>query len=105
MSLSSLIEDINAQVEEHVNGSMSAVHNLNLLGLDTRAAYVLYVSDEAIAVDKSNDRTLQYYGGFEYVEKDYRVEAGDYVFYLAEDDRVQNHIDSWSNDGEEADEE
>ena len=38
-------------------------------------------------------RTLDYYGGFEYVHKYYRREVGDYVFYLAEDDRVRGHIE------------
>jgi hypothetical protein len=44
---------------------------------------------------------MQYYGGFEYVYKEYRHEMGDYVFYLAEDDRVGGHIDSYYEQKEE----
>lgn len=58
------------------------------LGLDRRAAYRLYVSEEGIAVHKSHDNTLQYYGGFEYIDKDLRHVYGDWVFYEAEADRV-----------------
>lgn len=66
------------------------------LGLDARAFYgVAYVDESAIVVSKDQDRSLQYYGGFEYVDKDYRREVGDYVFYLAEDDRVREHLDRY----------
>ena len=64
------------------------------LGLDPRSFYgVAYADESAIVVSKDQDRSLQYYGGFEYVDKDYRREVGDYVFYLAEDDRVREHLD------------
>lgn len=64
------------------------------LGFDPRAFWgYAYVDQSAIVVIKEQDRTLQYYGGFEYVDKDYRREVGDYVFYLAEDDRVRGHIE------------
>lgn len=62
------------------------------LGLDERAAYRLYVDKDrtCIAIEKRNDRPLQYYGGFEYVDKEYRQECGNWVFYLATDDRVDS---------------
>ena len=64
------------------------------LGLDPRSFYgVAYADESAIVVSKDQDRSLQYYGGFEYVDKEYRREVGDYVFYLAEDDRVREHLD------------
>jgi hypothetical protein len=66
------------------------------LGLDPRSFYgVAYVDQSAIVLMKEQDRKLQYYGGFEYVDKDYRREVGDYVFYLAEDDRVRGHLDRY----------
>ena len=64
------------------------------LGLDPRSFWgYAFVDETAIAVIKDQARTLDYYGGFEYVDKDYRREVGDYVFYLAEDERVREHID------------
>jgi hypothetical protein len=71
------------------------------LGLDRRAGYRLFVSEDCIVVDKANDRSLQYYGGFEYVDQDYRVEMGDYVIYLADDERVLGHIDTFYQRDEE----
>jgi hypothetical protein len=64
------------------------------LGLDKRAFWgYAYIDETAVVVIKEQTRTLDYYGGFEYVDKDYRREVGDYVFYLAEDDRVRRHIE------------
>ena len=72
------------------------------LGLDYRAFWgYAYVDETAIVVIKEQDRTLQYYGGFEYVDKAYRREVGDYVFYLAEDERVRSHIERFITIDEE----
>lgn len=71
------------------------------LGLDRRAAYRLFITDEVIAVPKGADRVLQYYGGFEYVDKEYRKELGDWVFYSAEDDRVYGHLSRYEGEEEE----
>lgn len=62
------------------------------LGLDRRAAYRLWVDKDCIIVDKEHDSTLQYYGGFEYVDKEYRTEIDDYVIYLRDDERVDGHL-------------
>jgi hypothetical protein len=66
-----------------------------VFGLDPRAAYQLWLGSEhdCIIVPKDQDRTLQYYGGFEYVMAECRTELGGYVVYSAEDERVQGHID------------
>lgn len=76
------------------------------LGLDPRAFWgYAYVDESAIVVIKEQARTLDYYGGFEYVDKDYRREVGDYVFYLAEDDRVRGHIERFMVIDEEMEDE
>ena len=81
------------EAARHFVGQMTEV-KAKQLGLDPRSFYgVAYVDESAIAVIKDQTRTLDYYGGFEYVDKDYRREVGDYVFYLAEDDRVREHIE------------
>lgn len=63
------------------------------LRLDDRAFYKGWVTEDAIVVHASEDRTLQYYGGFEYVAKEYRLELGSYVVYSAHDERVAKHLD------------
>lgn len=78
--------------------------NPTTLGLDQRSAYRVWISDECIIVDAADDRSMQYYGGFEYVDKEYRVAIGDYVIYLADDGRVSGCIEQF-NDPEEEDEE
>jgi DNA-binding transcriptional ArsR family regulator len=83
------------EMTENVISSMNQATSEDL-GLDPRSSYQkLYVSEDCIAVECREDRTLQYYGGFEYVDKEYRVEMGDYVFYLAEDERVGGHISDY----------
>ena len=67
----------------------------NKLGLDIRAGYTLYIDEECIIVDKNDDRMLQYYGGFEYVDKEYRIEIGDYVIYSNCDDRVSDCLERY----------
>jgi hypothetical protein len=71
------------------------------LGLDQRSARHIWVSDECIIVRAGDDRNLQYYGGFEYVDKEYRVAIGDYVIYLADDNRVSDCIEQFSDSEEE----
>ena len=68
--------------------------NASHFGLDYRAGS-LYVNKECIVVDKQYDRSLQYYGGFEYVDSEYRVMMGDYVIYLRDDGRVNDAIETY----------
>lgn len=65
------------------------------VGLDRRAAYRLYVGEGVLAVHRSSDSTLQYYGGFEYVKREYRFEVGEWVFYSADDRRVEQCLERW----------
>jgi len=74
------------------------------LGLDRRAAYRVWVDDDAIIVSKDQDRTLQYYGGFEYVDKDARIECGDYVIYTNNASRVADCLDYYNETEEETEE-
>jgi hypothetical protein len=84
-----LLVDIQDKVEEMLKGC-ELVHDLSKLGLDQRAAYSgIYVDledEEFVAVAAGSDRILQYYGGFEYIDKEYRHELGNYVFYMTEND-------------------
>jgi hypothetical protein len=86
MSLLDYVDECMDEVEKLVR-HMDYVCPVEL-GLDRRAAYRLFVDSECVVVRKNEDRTLQYYGGFEYVDKEYRTEFGDYVIYTADGDRV-----------------
>ena len=92
-SVFDLIDDVESKTRRFVNDNMDLVPAGDL-GLDPRCGR-LFVSDEGIAVSKDSDRGLQYYGGFEYVDKDYRFELGDFVFYSVDDNRVREHVETF----------
>ena len=94
MDLFELIDEVTELTDAFV-GKIGKV-NPEQLGLDNRCGK-LFVSPDCIGVYKSNDRALQYYGGFEYVDIEYRYEFGDYVFYSAEDNRVRNCLEHYLN--------
>ena len=94
MDLFELIDEVTELTDNYV-GQMWQVP-ASELGLDNRCGK-LFANADCIAVYNGNDRTLQYYGGFEYIDKEYRHEMGDYVFYSAEDERVQGHLEKYLN--------
>jgi hypothetical protein len=74
------------------------------VGLDIRVGR-LWVSEDCVVTTKARDRNLQYYGGFEYVDKDCRNELGDFVVYVRDDGRVQDCIERWLETNTESAEE
>jgi hypothetical protein len=61
-------------------------------GLDDRCG-TLYIGDDFIA--SRNSSRLDYYGGFEYIEKEYKQTIGDYTFYAIDHDRVRDAIEAY----------
>ena len=92
MSTYEFLYNMDDKVFDHIQTTMVET-GPDKLGLDIRAGYKFWVDEGTIVVGIVNDRILQYYGGFEYVDMNYRREYGDYVFYLDEDDRVRRHLD------------
>lgn len=64
------------------------------IGLDPRAGYKLFISPGALVVNVRNASSLDYYGGFEYVDKEYVKIVGEWKIYMSDDgdDRVR---DAW----------
>ena len=92
MSMIDFVDDINDQMRQRLDDMRYAP--ADDFGLDRRAAYRLWAAEEdCIVVHKDEDRTLQYYGGFEYVDKESRAEVGGYVIYFNTDSRVQEHLE------------
>jgi len=73
--------------------------NPSQLGLDERSALWIYISDEGIVVHKSDDGMLNYYGGFEYVDKKNRYELGVWVFYSRQDEYLDSIYERWEKLG------
>ena len=89
------LNDIGQKTEKFVN-SLQQVEAKDL-GLDERVGRLYTDGFDGIVVDTESDRRLQYYGGFEYVDKYYREELGNYVFYLTGDDRVDECLSHFRN--------
>lgn len=85
------LEEMNMKVERFINKNMKQISAKDI-GLDPRAGYTLYINEDAVACPRHNAGTFDYYGGAEYVDKEYRQQMGDYVFYFREDNRVDGWI-------------
>jgi len=95
MDFYELMNTVDQSVEQFIEDETELVE-AELIGLDRRAAYGgLRICEDCIVALKSQDKNLQYYGGFEYIEQEYRSVMGGYVFYSGEDERVQEHIQKW----------
>ena len=92
--LNSLQWEINKKVEAIIDEEFREVTPKEV-GLDPRAGYNIFINEDYIAVRKGNRRTLDYYGGFEDVDEEHVTVLGDMVFYSADDERVQDHLDEF----------
>lgn len=89
--------ELESVVQESVSVFINCAEEIKpeVAGLDKRAGYKLFITEDVIACRVNDDKALQYYGGFEYVEQDYRSVMGGYVFYSVDDERVHEHIQKW----------
>tara|TARA_A100001515_G_scaffold113859_1_gene95211 strand:+ start:5021 stop:5401 length:381 start_codon:yes stop_codon:yes gene_type:complete len=99
-----LQEQVNWMVEQYFEDSSAARISAEAVGLDGRAGTV-FVSTEEEWIATSNVRSLEYYGGFEYVDSEYKVTVGDITFYSADDCRVAEAIAHYIELQEQQDEE
>ena len=92
--LNELISEINSKVEGLIDEEFQEVTPKEV-GLDPRAGYRFFINEDYIAVSRGNRRSLDYYGGFEYVDEEHITVLGDMVFYSSDDERVQGHLDEF----------
>lgn len=90
----SFFEEQQNEVARYINTNFTQVRAEDL-GLDPRAGSFIYVNKEAIAVSVKYVMTLDYYAGFEYVSRSSRYESSGFVFFVREDQRVAECIDTW----------
>ena len=87
MDIDTLFYKVEALCEEYFRSWEEA--SAETIGLDPRSHYgSLLYSREGIAVQGST-RSLDYYGGFEYVSGDDRREIGDWTVYLSSSSRIR----------------
>lgn len=99
-ALRELLSEMNSKVKGLIDEEFREVTPKEI-GLDTRAGYRLFINEDYIAVSRGNRRTLDYYGGFEYVDEEHITVLGDMVFYSSDDERVQGHLDEFFMQEEE----
>ena len=93
MDMQDLMDGVNAMVADFLSDNNAQEVDSKALGFDGRAFYgKAHVTPEVFVVRLESDRSLQYYGGFEYVSKECRKVMGDWVLYSAEDNRVRDHL-------------
>ena len=73
------------------------------LGLDPRAGYVR-VLDDGIIVDSGSIRSMNYYGGFEYVDESAITRFGDFTYFDRYGcERVDGALECYENEEEYVD--
>jgi len=83
-----LLDEVADMVERHVAGMRKV--EATALGLDVRCG-MAWVDEDYIVAYASN--RFDYYGGFEYVDKDDVQVIGDYKFYSANSSRIADAIE------------
>jgi hypothetical protein len=94
-----MIDAVNEVVERNIRNNFKQL-SADQVGLDIRCGRV-YVdeADQVIAVANYNVRTIDYYGGFEYIkEGEGRVTVGDYTFFTTESDRVADCFEALTSE-------
>ena len=100
--------ELEQKVEELVNSyieeSEAVCVNADQVGLDYRCGMVyISVADDFVAV--SGNRSIDYYGGFEYIDSDYKTVIGNMTFYSGEHSRVRDciayYIENTENNNQE----
>ena len=91
-----LQQEIDKMVDQYFENASAVRVDAEEIGLDSRAGYV-FLSTEEGWVASRNTRSLEYYGGFEYIGEDYKVTVGEMTFYSEEHSRVADALKYFKN--------
>ena len=92
-----LQEQINCMVDQYFEDASAQRVSAEAVGLDVRAGY-LFISTEEGWIASRNTRSLEYYGGFEYIGEEYRVTVGEITFYSSDHSRVADAIEYYNDE-------
>ena len=79
-------------VMQYLEDSGAVYVGADLLGLDYRCGRV-HISVEEDFVAVNGTYSIEYYGGFEYIDSDYKTTIGHITFYSGDHSRVRDAID------------
>lgn len=91
--------ELEQQVEELINkylkGSRAVCVGAHDVGLDHRCGMVYVSPEEDFIAVSGSPGSINYYGGFEYIDSDYITTIGHMTFYSGETSRVQDCIEHY----------
>ena len=88
-----LEQQVEELVSQYIEESEAASVFGDDVGLDYRAGRVYVSVNEDFVAVSGNVRTINYYGGFEYIDSDYITTIGHMTFYSGETSRVRECIE------------
>ena len=101
-----LQEQIAQLVDQYFEDSSAVRVSAAKIGLDHRAGYVFVSVEEGwIAVSSVHKGSLDYYGGFEYVDYNHREEILDFTFFASGCSRVDDALECYNAPQEQKGEE
>ena len=90
-----LQEQIDNLIDQYLEDSDAVRVSAEAVGLDHRAGYV-FISTEEGWIASRNTRSLEYYGGFEYVDD--KLAIGEMTFYSSDSSRVADAIEYYNDE-------
>ena len=91
-----LQDQIDNLIDQYLEDSDAVRVSAEAVGLDSRAGYVFVSTEEGwIAAVAGNVRSLEYYGGFEYVDD--KLSVGEMTFYSSDSRRVADAIEYYND--------
>ena len=87
-----LQEQIEQVVDQYFEDAGAQRVSAEAVGLDSRAGYV-FISTEEGWIASRNTRSLEYYGGFEYISEEHKVVVGEITFYSNDHSRVAEALE------------
>jgi len=90
-----LQEQIECMVDQYFEDSGAQRVSAEAVGLDVRAGYV-FISTEEGWIASRNTRSLDYYGGFEYISEEHKVIVGEITFYSNDHNRVADALEYYN---------
>ena len=92
-----LQDQIDNLIDQYLEDSDAVRVSAEAVGLDHRAGYVFVSTEEGwIAAVAGNVRSLEYYGGFEYVDD--KLSIGEITFYSSDSSRVADAIEYYNDE-------
>ncbi len=94
MELGDVLDQIQ-QIEDQLTSECAFITDPTQLRLDQRVG-ALYVDNVRTFIATKNNRLLSYYGGFEYIDREYVHTVGNFTIYSGEHERVQEALDHFA---------